>query len=84
MILKCGHKKGTTVVDSRPTDFWIRRRRECVVCQTRYTTIEFPLPFKGEEVPSAIIQRVFRIPELRKNIDKLIGLLAKLNSDLPV
>lgn len=36
---KCGFPD-SKVVDSRPSDTSIRRRRECLACQTRFTTYE--------------------------------------------
>ena len=32
-----------TVVDSRPTSNEVRRRRECLVCHHRFTTVEISL-----------------------------------------
>ena len=42
MALKCPHCQGTksNVVDSRPEGFGIMRRRECAVCEKRFTTRE--------------------------------------------
>ena len=37
-MMCCGER--TRVVDSRPTKTSIRRRRQCDICNARYTTIE--------------------------------------------
>ena len=34
----CGGK--TDIIDSRPTDMGVRRRRQCFVCSKRFTTYE--------------------------------------------
>ena len=38
----CHVRAGNTVVDSRANDdgSWVRRRRECLACQARFTTYE--------------------------------------------
>lgn len=38
-MANCPHKK-SYVVDSRPNEFGMRRRRECADCGHRWTTIE--------------------------------------------
>lgn len=35
----CGNSQ-TIVVDSRPTEYLVRRRRQCVECGGRFTTLE--------------------------------------------
>ena len=49
----CSHLEDK-VIDSRPTDdgATIRRRRECLGCQKRYTTYE-----KVEYIPLMVIKR---------------------------
>ena len=62
-MMKCPKCKGKTkVLDSRrKSDNNIRRRRECVKCSYRFSTIEIlkikkekeiPMPKKSEETPS--------------------------------
>lgn len=47
----CGHSD-SKVLDSRPADDSIRRRRECLGCQRRFTTYE-----KVEEVPVMVVKK---------------------------
>lgn len=47
----CG-KSDSKVIDSRPTDTEIRRRRECLSCGRRFTTYEF-----HETVPIIVIKK---------------------------
>lgn len=46
------------VIDSRPADDGerIRRRRECLVCQKRFTTYEIV-----ETVPLMVVKRISRV-----------------------
>ena len=41
----------TKVIDSRPSDSKIRRRRECIKCQKRFTT------FEVVEMPLLMVQK---------------------------
>ncbi len=54
--MKCPYckKSGSKVIDSRPTDenYAIRRRRECLSCNNRFTTYE-----KIEQTPLLIIKK---------------------------
>ncbi|MCD7032814.1 transcriptional regulator NrdR [Metabacillus sp. GX 13764] len=54
--MKCPacHHNGTRVLDSRPVDEGkaIRRRRECEICQYRFTTFE-----KVEEIPLIVVKK---------------------------
>ena len=49
----CGYVE-SKVIDSRPTDEWerIRRRRECLKCEKRFTTYE-----KVETIPLIVIKK---------------------------
>ncbi len=47
----CGHTE-SKVLDSRPADGSIRRRRECLNCQRRFTTYE-----RVEETPVMVVKR---------------------------
>ena len=49
----CGYEE-SKVIDSRPTDEGekIRRRRECIACQTRFTTYEII-----ESVPIVVVKK---------------------------
>ncbi len=52
--MKCPfcHAEDTRVIDSRPTDNSIRRRRQCEVCGKRFTTYE-----KVETIPLMVIKK---------------------------
>ncbi len=47
----CGFEE-SRVLDSRPTEENIRRRRECLSCQRRYTTYEFV-----ERMPVVVVKK---------------------------
>lgn len=47
----CGYEE-TKVIDSRPTDEKIRRRRECLKCEKRFTTYEIV-----ETMPLIVIKK---------------------------
>lgn len=47
----CGHTE-SKVLDSRPADGSIRRRRECMECQRRFTTYE-----RVEETPVMVVKK---------------------------
>lgn len=41
--LQCpnGHRDNSEVIETRPTPGAIRRRRKCLVCSSRFTTLEY-------------------------------------------
>ena len=47
----CGFND-SKVIDSRPTDKSIRRRRECLTCKKRFTTYEFI-----DEIPLMVVKK---------------------------
>ena len=47
----CGYRE-SKVLDSRPADDSIRRRRECLQCQRRFTTYE-----RLEEIPVMVVKK---------------------------
>lgn len=48
---ECGHDD-SKVIDSRPTDGKIRRRRECLSCKCRFTTYEIV-----ENIPLMVVKK---------------------------
>ncbi len=68
----CGHAK-SIVVDSRPTEEHasIRRRRECMSCQSRFTTYEVV-----ESVPLIVIKK----DDTREVFDRSKLLAGTMNS----
>lgn len=64
---ECGCEE-SKVIDSRPTENKVRRRRECIQCGTRFTTYEII-----EEVPLMIIKKDHTIEpfDREKLVDKL-------------
>lgn len=51
----CG--KRTHVIDSRIRTYGLRRRRECVSCFARFTTVETPLISVKRRVPAGAATR---------------------------
>lgn len=76
--MRCPNCKGETqVIDSREADNSIRRRRECLVCQCRFTTYERP------EVPKlAVIKRDGRRESFQR--EKLAAGIRKACEKRPV
>ena len=74
---KCGHQE-SKVIDSRSTEFndAIRRRRECLNCQERFTTYE-----RREETPIHVIKKDnYREPfDRSKLLRGLVAATAKRN-----
>ncbi len=62
------------VIDSRPTDNKIRRRRECLVCKCRFTTYEIV-----ENIPLMVVKRNDSIEpfDRQKLIDRLLRAAVK-------
>jgi len=74
----CGYKE-SKVIDSRPTEEGsaIRRRRECVKCQKRFTTYE-----KVEEIPLIVIKKDGRREAFNRN--KILNGLLKACEKRPI
>ncbi|RFU70723.1 transcriptional regulator NrdR [Peribacillus saganii] len=70
---------GTRVLDSRPVDESraIRRRRECEICQYRFTTFE-----KVEEIPLIVVKKEGTREEFSR--DKILRGLIKACEKRPV
>ncbi|MBD5128533.1 MAG: transcriptional repressor NrdR [Ruminococcaceae bacterium] len=64
---ECGCEE-SKVIDSRPTENKVRRRRECIQCGTRFTTYEII-----EEIPLMVIKKDHTIEpfDREKLVDKL-------------
>ncbi|MCL2076777.1 MAG: transcriptional regulator NrdR [Oscillospiraceae bacterium] len=64
----CGYED-SRVIDSRPTDNKIRRRRECLSCKSRFTTYEIV-----ENIPLMVIKNSGGIEpfDRQKLIDRLL------------
>lgn len=65
---ECGYND-SKVIDSRPTDNKIRRRRECLSCKCRFTTYEIV-----ENIPLMVIKKNDSIEpfDRQKLVDKLL------------
>lgn len=76
---KCGHDE-TAVVDSRPQDGFIRRRRRCAACRLRFTTHErYELDYSAAQQRHgmALYATLHRVPiEARDLIVRLIEAVA--------
>ena len=70
---ECGYDD-SKVIDSRPTDNKIRRRRECLQCKCRFTTYEIV-----ENIPLMVIKKDNSIEpfDRQKLIDRLLRATVK-------
>lgn len=73
---ECGCEE-SKVIDSRPTDNKVRRRRECINCATRFTTYEII-----EEVPLMVIKKDHTIEPFDR--EKLVDRLCRATVKRPV
>lgn len=73
---ECGYED-SKVIDSRPTDNRIRRRRECLKCECRFTTYEII-----ENIPLMVIKKDKTIEPFDR--DKLINRLCRATVKRPV
>ena len=73
---ECGCEE-SKVIDSRPTDNKVRRRRECINCATRFTTYEII-----EEVPLMVIKKDHSIEPFDR--EKLVDRLCRATIKRPV
>lgn len=60
----CGETK---VIDSRPEDDIVRRRRECMVCKQRFSTVEIDLQMY-KKIKNASIASVSSISEIQQKV----------------
>lgn len=73
---ECGCEE-SKVIDSRPTENKVRRRRECIQCGTRFTTYEII-----EEIPLMIIKKDHTIEPFDR--EKLVDRLCRATVKRPV
>lgn len=73
---ECGYED-SKVIDSRPADNKIRRRRECLSCKCRFTTYEMV-----ETIPLMVVKKDNTIEPFDR--DKLINRLARATFKRPV
>lgn len=73
---ECGCEE-SKVIDSRPTDNKVRRRRECIKCATRFTTYEII-----EEIPLMVIKKDHTIEPFDR--EKLMERLCRATVKRPV
>lgn len=73
---ECGYED-SKVIDSRPADNKIRRRRECLSCKCRFTTYEMV-----ETMPLMVVKKDNTIEPFDR--DKLINRLARATVKRPV
>lgn len=73
---ECGCEE-SKVIDSRPTDNKVRRRRECINCATRFTTYEII-----EEVPLMVIKKDHTIEPFDR--EKLVERICRATVKRPV
>lgn len=73
---ECGYED-SKVIDSRPAENKIRRRRECLSCKCRFTTYEMV-----ETIPLMVVKKDNTIEPFDR--DKLINRLARASVKRPV
>lgn len=73
---ECGYED-SKVIDSRPAENKIRRRRECLSCKCRFTTYEMV-----ETIPLMVVKKDNTIEPFDR--DKLINRLARATEKRPV
>lgn len=73
---ECGYED-SKVIDSRPAENKIRRRRECMSCKCRFTTYEMV-----ETIPLMVVKKDNTIEPFDR--DKLINRLARATVKRPV
>lgn len=73
---ECGYED-SKVIDSRPAENKIRRRRECLSCKCRFTTYEMV-----ETIPLMVVKKDNTIAPFDR--DKLINRLARATVKRPV
>ena len=73
---ECGYED-SKVIDSRPAENKIRRRRECLSCKCRFTTYEMV-----ETIPFMVVKKDNTIEPFDR--DKLINRLARATVKRPV
>ena len=73
---ECGCEE-SKVIDSRPTENKVRRRRECIQCGARFTTYEII-----EEVPLMVIKKDHTIEPFDR--EKLVDKLCRATVKRPV
>ncbi|MGN0699310.1 MAG: transcriptional regulator NrdR [Ruminiclostridium sp.] len=73
---ECGYEE-SKVIDSRPAENKIRRRRECLSCKCRFTTYEMV-----ETIPLMVVKKDNTIEPFDR--DKLINRLARATVKRPV
>ncbi len=73
---ECGFDE-SKVIDSRPTDNKVRRRRECIRCGARFTTYEII-----EEIPLMVIKKDHTIEPFDR--EKLVERLCRATIKRPV
>lgn len=73
---ECGCEE-SKVIDSRPTDNKVRRRRECINCATRFTTYEII-----EEVPLMVLKKDHTIEPFDR--EKLVDRICRATVKRPV
>lgn len=73
---ECGCEE-SKVIDSRPTENKVRRRRECIQCGTRFTTYEII-----EEIPLMVIKKDHTIEPFDR--EKLVDRLCRATVKRPV
>jgi len=84
---KCQTKDRTKVVDSRlQTNQKIRRRRQCLVCTYRFTTVELPIPvplptFYGEAELNSALEQLNTLNKIGQRVQNIIDTIVQNVAD---
>ena len=71
---ECGYED-SKVIDSRPTENKIRRRRECLKCKCRFTTYEIieNIPLMVDRLLRATIKRPVQLETVENMVDEIVN-----------
>lgn len=78
-MAKCDCEKHSSVIDSRPSPYGIRRRRKCTKCGKRWTTIEMAVGSDIKSLKAAVALEVYK--SIINKLEYDIGKLQKENQD---
>lgn len=70
---KCGSWQ-LRIADSRPADFTVNRKRECLDCGHRFSTVEITLK-EYEEVMAVMVQKRQLVDQAQAFLDSVRGIV---------
>lgn len=78
--LDCEHSR-TRIIDSRWARGGTRRRRLCVACGKRFTTMEVTIKTVRGQDALTTLEKQYGVTQYNANLEKAIGLLERLRAD---